>query len=348
MNEIDPIYKEFARKLGLENSKYLPQILEKLANLEQAKIIRELPNSSEEIAKKLNLDVKKVDKHIQELIEKGLVFPTRKGPQMARSIVQLHDAALANPKFDKELGVEFFDLFAKLMDEEALADGAEQLAGGDRPMWRIIPLWNSIKEIPGILPSEDVREIIKSQEIIALLHCPCKRERTKRDCGVPTEVCINFRRTAQYNINRGAAKRITAEEALQVIELTNNHPLIHLSLNQAEVDQLLCSCHKCCCGPMTTMLLQKKYKLTDGIAKSRFEAVVHKENCTGCEICISRCQFEAAKMKYYSEFGEERAYIDIERCMGCGSCVVSCPEETIKMKLVRPPDHIPQAAERLY
>ena len=41
-------------------------------------------------------------------------------------------------------------------------------------------------------------------------------------------------------------------------------------------------------------------------------------------------------------------YIDPEECIDCGACVPECPVDAIKMKLVRPPDHIPQAAERLY
>ena len=70
MNEIDPIYKELAAKLGLEDSKYMPRILARLANLEQARIVAELPSSSEEIAKKLNLGKhERFQKVLDELYE---------------------------------------------------------------------------------------------------------------------------------------------------------------------------------------------------------------------------------------------------------------------------------------
>jgi Fe-S-cluster-containing hydrogenase component 2 len=46
-------------------------------------------------------------------------------------------------------------------------------------------------------------------------------------------------------------------------------------------------------------------------------------------------------MKHYTEFDEERAYIDTEKCMGCGNCVVHCPIGAQNMKLVRPPEFIP-------
>ena len=347
-NKLDPIYKELATRLGQGNSNTVPQILARLANLEQARIVRELPASSEEIAKRLNLDKTLVDKHIQELIEKGLVFPTKKGPQMARNIEQLHDAALGNPKFDKQLGDEYFDLFAEFMDKEILDDMVKAYVNGDVPRWRIIPRWKSIMDVPGVLPSEDIREILRSQETLALLHCPCKREHRKRKCGVPVQVCINVGRTAQYNINRGAGKKITTEEALKVIEETDQFPMVHFSLNQAEINQLVCNCHWCCCAPLGHMFRQDKYKITDGVAKSRFVAGVDPQKCQGCKTCLTKCQFGAAQIKYYPEIRAERATIDTEKCMGCGSCVVSCGRQARAMKLVRPPEHIPQKTERLY
>ena len=54
-------------------------------------------------------------------------------------------------------------------------------------------------------------------------------------------------------------------------------------------------------------------------------------------------------MKYYPEFGEERAYIDTEKCMGCGNCVINCCIGARKMKLVQPPEFVPDGAvERFY
>ena len=348
LNKLDPVYKELAAKLGQGNSNTVPQILDRLANLEQARIVRELPAPSEEIAKRLHLDKAVVDGHLQELVEKGLVFPTKKGPQMARNVEQLHDAALGNPKYDEQLGGEYFDLFAEFMDREILDDMVKTYVSGDVPKWRIIPRWKSIQNIPGTLPNEDIREILKSQETLALLHCPCKREHRSRKCGVPVEVCINVGRTAQYNINRGAGKKITFEEALRVIEETDKYPMVHFSLNQAEVNQLVCNCHWCCCAPLGHMFRQDKYKITDGVAKSRFEAVVDSEKCQGCRTCLKKCQFGAAQMSYDPKIGAERAAIDPEKCMGCGSCAVSCIHQARSMKLIRPPEHVPQKAERLY
>lgn len=348
MNKVDPIYQELAGKLGEPNSKYLPQILAKLANLEQAKIVRELPAPSEEIAKRLGLDKALVDRHIRELFEKGLVFFTKKGPQMARTVLQLHDSALGNPKFDAQLGDDYFDLFAEFMDHEVVDKMLTIFVGGGIPTFRIIPRWKSIKDIPGVLPSEDIREIIKSHETLALLQCLCRREHRNRKCSGPIEVCINLSRTAQYNIDRGAGKKITVEEALKIIEMTDQYPMVHLSFNEAGVTHLICNCHWCCCYGLGILSRQDKYKITEGVAKSRFEAVVDPQKCGACKTCIKKCQFGAAQMKYYPEIGEERGYVDSEKCMGCGSCVVTCKNGAGSMKLVRPPEHIPQKTEGIY
>ena len=347
MSEIDPIYKELAAILRAEDSKYMPRILEKLANLEQARIIRELPSSSEEIAKKLNLDKETVDKHVQELMEKGLLVPTRKGPQMIRSFLQFHDTQ-SNPKFDESLGDEYFELWDKLQYEEMFDTLVELLAVGERPTWRIIPRWKSIKDIPGVLPWEDVRGIFKAQETIALIHCCCKRIHRKRECGTPDEVCISLGRAAQYNINRGAGRKLTVKEALDVVTEMDKYQVVNLTTNQKEVNQVLCNCHWCCCDVLLSMFKQGKYELTQGIAKSRFETAVDVEKCIGCKTCVTRCQFGAAQMKYYPEFGEERAYIDTEKCMGCGCCVISCSAGARAMKLVRPPEHIPDMVGGIY
>ncbi len=166
MSDIAPIYEELAAKYRVDKSKYWPRILEKLLSLEQAKIVRELPaSSSEEIAEKLNLDKETVDKQIQELYEKGVVYYTKKGIRAAHNVIELHDATTTNPKFDKSLGKEYFDLWDKWTRNEATQWFKENPFpwDTDAPM-RIIPKWKSIKDVPGVMPFDDMRHILKENE----------------------------------------------------------------------------------------------------------------------------------------------------------------------------------------
>ena len=345
---IEPIYYELLKKVYNKKSEYLPRILKKLINAEQASIIMELPSSPEELSNKLNIDKNTVETHLQELFEKGVLFPTKKGYQMARNVLQLHDASIANPKFDEMLGEEFFDLWNDMMDNELLDYNLEMMrgdiAGTHLPSWRTVPRWKSIQGIPGVLPSEDIRKLLEKQDLIAIVPCPCKRRFPNRECGTPTNVCITVNRTAQYNINRGTGRKVTLDGVFELLEEIDKYPLVHLALNYAEVTQLLCNCHWCCCGALRPYKLNEEYSVLEGVAKSRFESSVDTEKCNGCEVCLTRCQFDAIEMKTDPATGEKRAHIDTEKCMGCGSCVTVCPMECISMKIVRPPEHIPQMA----
>jgi len=342
MGEIDPIYKELASRIAGSQSEYVPYTLAKLANLEQARILQALPDKdrdpaagrslsvSDKLAENLNLDKATMDKHIQEMFEKGLVFPTKAGPQMARTHIQLHDSTLGNPKFDASLGREFFDLWAA-QEQEMRRPVAEDLQTGMTP-FRVLPRWRSIKDVPGVEPYENIGEILKAHESIAVIPCGCKRAHQDRWCEVPGESCITLGRTAEYNLSRGLGRKITYEEAMQILEKFDEYPAVNTTVNQKEVNQLICNCHYCCCS------------VVKGGAKSRFAAEVDPEKCRGCGLCINkRCQYGAISMKHYSEVGAERAYVDPELCRGCGCCVITCPAQARTMKVVRPPEHVPDA-----
>jgi len=342
MSDVDPIYRELAARIGCEDSKYIPRILAKLANLEQAKILRELPApSSEEIAKKLNLDKERVDKHIQELYEKGLVlYRVKGGLRTVYAATELKDTTTANPKFDESLGEEFFDLWQAWFDNEAYQWRQKMsLWSGEIPMSRVIPLWKSIKDTPGVLPCDDVRELMRENEdTLTVNPCGCARVARRILPGTSDEICFIVNATAKYNIDRGTGRKITLKEAMDILNQIERYALVHIGYNEKGFNRLISNSDKCC-------LIFKfvPVNVREMIAPSRFEATVNPEMCLGgeCKKCTEICLFEAAQMKYYPEFGDERAYIDTEKCMGCGNCVIQCPIGARKMKLARPPEFIP-------
>lgn len=54
-------------------------------------------------------------------------------------------------------------------------------------------------------------------------------------------------------------------------------------------------------------------------------AVVNKEKCTGCGICVDECPVEAIAMD------GDVAAVDADKCTDCGTCVDACPNEAISM-----------------
>lgn len=343
--KVAPVYRELAAKLKDPDSEIMPRVLERIANIEQAKIINELPTPPEEIAMKLHLDKETVDKHIQEMFEKGLLYPGKTGWHMIRTWGELHDSAGAsNHKYDND---EFFDL-AYAKTEEQHHDVMEKVVKGELPsmiqIMRVIPRWKSIKDVPGVLPCEDVRQIFKASNPIALVGCACKKIDRNRECKdiITAETCITCGRPAQYNINRGAGRQLSYEEVMELLDSLDRYPLVHLTGPTSAMPSLVCNCHNCCCGALRRNYKSRKQLNQYAVAKSRFIATVDPAKCRACRICVAkRCPVGAAQMKYYPEFGEERAYIDSEECIGCGVCVLTCPAEARTMKLVRPPEYIP-------
>jgi len=343
MSEIDPIYLELAARIGCEDTRYIPRILAKLANLEQARILRELPApSAEEIAEKLNLDKETVEKHIQELYEKGLVFYRKKGGlRSVNHVTELKDTTPVNPKFDESLGDEFFDIWDAWFDSDEprqMREKAPQPPVTTKPVMRIIAKWKSIKDTPGVLPCDDVRELLREhRETLIVNNCSCRRISRKRaPHNLPDELCFVIDNTARYCLDRGTGRRITLKEAMDILKQTEKYPLVHLTYNGKPLLRLIGNC-----GSYCIVFRWSPPKTISNCAPSRFQPTVEPAKCLGCKTCVETCLFEAAQMKYYPEFGEERTYVDTEKCMGCGNCVILCPIGARTMKPVQPPDFIP-------
>lgn len=46
---------------------------------------------------------------------------------------------------------------------------------------------------------------------------------------------------------------------------------------------------------------------------------IHKENCTGCNLCVTNCAHDAVHLG-----PDRKAVIDNDRCTGCGQCIAVC------------------------
>ena len=86
----------------------------------------------------------------------------------------------------------------------------------------------------------------------------------------------------------------------------------------------MCNCCGDCCGVLRA--LNRHPKPTE-LVFSNHMAIVEKDECTGCQICLERCQMNALKIN-----DEEVAEVDTDRCIGCGLCVTSCDMDTIILK----------------
>ncbi|MHA1606242.1 MAG: 4Fe-4S dicluster-binding protein [Candidatus Freyarchaeota archaeon] len=353
---LDP-YSKLMEHLGFPGSELLRKILVFLMNEEEAEVAAALPGSVEEVAERTGKPAERVKEILDGLFFKGVAFPKdfkrREYFRFARDIIQLHDATLATKQLDPEKGRDYAALWKEFGEKEFYGKFGELINATGMKVWRVVPAYKAIKDLPGVLPCEDIREILKANSKIAVVPCSCRTvsRLTGEGCRYTDEEktwhCIQVGRGAEYVVERGSGVELTLEEALKLIDEIEEDGLIHTWNNTAEMSgkglTVNCNCCSDCCEFFLFSRAAKLPPEKSPLEKSRYQAFVDEEKCAGCQTCIERCHFDAIEMYRPEGSRKYKAKVIPENCFGCGVCVVGCPEGAIKLKAVRPPEHIPGA-----
>ena len=327
MSEKDA-YSILMEKHAYPNSERYRRILEYLITPQQAKIVVELPAPPEELSSKLQMDVETINKELDDLYRKGVVFPrnfqTREGYRFARQVMQLHDASQSSIKTDPVKERKLFELWEDFCHSEWYPDMAQMMGIMEAPLTRVIPAYRAIKDIPNILPCEDVREILKDAQIIAVCNCSCRQRTGSLADGCErseVENCLQFNRGAEYVISRGSGRQVSYEEALAIVDSTEEDGLVHTWPNTSSMSFVtMCNCCRDCCVGWVP-LDENDVHVSKRWAKSRFEAKTDIDLCNGCQECVEKCQFDAIEMIKSEGSKKLKAAVDPEKCVGCGDCV---------------------------
>jgi ferredoxin len=325
--ETTDVYTELTVRLKDPTSECLRRIWQKLVTPEEGQMLLQLPAQPAELAQKMGLDEETAERKLQEFMERGVVIRTSKGLFcLPHDMTQLHDANLASA--EKWIDTEILDLWMDYRDNE----WAQKMAGGLGDSYvqllKVFPAYKAMDRSPDLdkfLPEEDIRELIRGADPIAVVPCTCRR--SIRKCDLPLDVCLHFNRGAEYAINRGAGRRISAEEAIAIAGESEEAGLVHTWATGVERRlTAICNCCRDCCD---IFAIAGELGVVDQILdKSRFRAEVDQDLCIGCEDCVDRCFFEAIEM-------EDSATIDESKCFGCGLCAIVCEPEAITMKLAK-------------
>jgi Pyruvate/2-oxoacid:ferredoxin oxidoreductase delta subunit len=182
---------------------------------------------------------------------------------------------------------------------------------------RVVPVRESVEAKQKVMSSEQTLDILRAAETIALTDCEC-RVHYKR-CDNPLEVCFLLDEVAVKNMEKGRGRKISLEEAKNVLRNANEKGLVHLSFYMpGNKIYAFCSCCYCCCHDLQLLRL---YDRTDLIVHSSYIAVTDMAACIACGECIDRCLFNA---RFWQE---EKIHYNPELCYGCGLCITVCPEE---------------------
>ena len=211
------------------------------------------------------------------------------------------------------------------MDEwlkERLDQYDQWLAAGKIPFSsKVVPVNRSLEARQWVLPAERVLQFLKDARSFSVSPCVCRTHYGR--CDAPVDVCFSLDGVADRLVDRGEARRLSLEEAREILDLANEHGLVHLTLhNPEQYPYAICSCCRCCCHDLQ-MLLDHGRK--DLVARSEYVAVQDRDLCTDCGICADRCVFGTRTLE-----NGVLSY-DPELCYGCGLCVDTCPADAIEL-----------------
>ncbi len=193
----------------------------------------------------------------------------------------------------------------------------------------LVPVDNSLGRGVEVMPYENILELVKRVKVGQIWPCSCKSFR-ETDEGMPRDTCMLISEVA--SLDDSVTKYpdtgfMPASEVLAKLKECEDIGLIHqimcVSAPAGRKMYVLCNCDNRGCVPM---YLKVKY----GIPMVKGSGFVCEQNelekCTGCGICVKRCQLSAIKIV------DGKPVYDENKCLGCGLCVTSCPAGIRKMK----------------
>lgn len=296
------------------------RILKRLFTPEEAMLAQALtfkPETVEEIAQRVGAKADEVAERLESMAKKGLIFRVKKRSEKRYMAAQFV--------------VGIWEYHVNDLSPELIADLREYLPYHfehqmklQTPQMRVIPTPDAIPDKQSVRPYDEAVKLIESQELIAVAPCICRKEHqmTGEGCNRPLESCLMFGVAAQYYIDNGLGRRITKEEALEIIKEAERDARV-LEPSNAQKITAMCTCCGCCCQILKNL---KKIPKPAHYVTSSYIASLDENLCVLCGTCVDRCQMDAISL------GESSAILNVDRCIGCGLCVTTCPEGALTLK----------------
>jgi electron transport complex protein RnfB len=303
-----------ATKDGLEI-----RILKKIFAPEEAEIATRLKmkyETADAVALRTGMDAPYLKTMLPKMANQGQIFGVTIGDAKIYKLIPfvfgIYEWQL--PRLDREL--------AELVELYFEREFGEAFHGHGPSIGKVVPVEAEIPHGSAVEPYESLTALINSAKSWAVADCICKKEKELlgHRCGKPMEVCIGIAPLENFFDTFFWGRPISKDEALAVLKEAEDAGLVHMTTNQKQGQIFICNCCGCCCGVLRGINEMGKLH---AMAHSNYRAVVDADACTGCGVCLDRCQVRAIDMNGVASVNE--------RCIGCGLCVSACPAESVKL-----------------
>ena len=267
---------------------------------------------------------------LDEMFMKGVI---RRSDSAAAAAPRYGIAMLAIGMFEyhvDDLTPELMDMMHQYFDE---AFGAEFFRSS-LPQLRTSPHMKAIVPEYIVDTYDNMRHFIShTRETLHVANCVCKQGEAIMGkpcrCTDDYEICLLIGSTSYASRNR--ARPVTKEECLKILDTAEEKGMV-LQPGNSKKPACICICCGCCCGVLTTA---KKQPRPARFFATNYYARIDAASCTGCGVCVKRCQMDAI-------LADGKTFrVDLDRCIGCGLCVTRCKPKAAglikKDKLTVPP-----------
>lgn len=298
------------------------KILKRLFTEEEAELaiaLTHIPEEVQKIAKRIGMEVKYLEEKLELMAKKGLIFRMKRNNKIFFNaipfMIGLYEYSVKN--VDKELAKYYKEYYDTAYQDE--------MGLSNVPGFKVIPIEETIEPNTTLYPYHKLKESIKNARVISVTDCICRKEAklNGEECDYPIENCLSFGVAAEYYIENGIGREITADEAIKIIEQADEAGLVHAGANSKHLSNI-CNCCPCCCGSMKG--ITKKGLDKHKFMNAMFESIIDEKMCVSCGTCVERCPVGAIEM-------DDIAVVSRKKCLGCGLCATACPEDAITLQL---------------
>ena len=305
-------------------SEEILEILKMMYDEEEASVganMNSIPESPQTIAKKMDMKEEDLVPILERMADKGTVLCLREKESSLYGIFPT-DIGIFETAFGRGEDSEKTRKLAKLWIQYYDGPWHEAFHTSKTSMGRVIPVEANISAQQEVLPYEKVSEIIERTTFRSVTNCACKSAKILAGEGcslnAPTEVCMFFEELGRSFVERGFAREISKEECYEIVRKAEDAGLVHFTVNTKDGTDMLCNCCPCCCVALRGITVLKK---PDAVAHSAYFAVIDRDICDGCTICMEHCPMDAISMH------DEVVFANAKKCIGCGICAHFCPRE---------------------
>ncbi len=275
---------------------------------EEAKLILKMKllvdYTVEELAKKMKWSVEKTSRVAEHMAATGILSTDPADPS--------HLDANGKPQRTYHFTIFVPGILEALVDNVKLAEQFPQIpeAFSEYTIKRIIPLAGNLKIGHGVMrviPIESAIDKLNPDEHERISHyfqdenetysvAPCSCRVSRRimgeGCGhLEADMCIQIGGAARGFIHTGKARKISRQEAFEIMEKAEHNGLMHEIPNIDGVGKTHALCN--CCGCSCFSLRTGEYFHTATMIRSNYISEVDPEKCVACGECVEICPMNA-------------------------------------------------------